>query len=421
MMVEAPNTSQRRMCVVTVCVDQGSAAKVRQAALRADGNFVAELQHYSPREVELQPLLKFRNAEDSYCIIDFDRDHEAAVVTANAILQMQQGQVTVIALSEKDEPALILEAMRAGCSEYLIKPLSIEAVCESLTRLRGRLTSSALAQKAGGKVLALLGCRGGAGTTTLAVHLAVFLSRLFGRKVLIVDQHRQLGHVGLYLGLDGASYDFYELVRNVERLDRTLLDSFVTHHSSGLDMLPSPSVFNALPSMSPDAIERTVHFLAGLYEYVVVDLPAGLDDANRVTIDCCEELYVIATPDVPALRDLSRYIDRLLQCSVSPAKLKVVINRFCSKGAVSLEEIQTVIRQPISITIPNHSVALICAMNTGTPIAPEQSSEFTRQIKKWAGGLAPAGEAVQEKPRGKLSLWHQRMAEMLVRCGGPCG
>lgn len=408
------------MSVVTVCVDQGSAEKVRQAALREGGNLVGEVQHYSPREVELQPLLKLRNTEASYCIIDLDRDHDCAVVTVNTILQMLHGQVTVIALSEKNEPALILEAMRAGCSEYLIKPLSIEAVCESLTRLRGRLESSALAQKANGKTLVLLGCRGGAGTTTLAVHLAVFLSRLFGRKVLIVDQHRQLGHVGLYLGLDGASYDFYELVRNVERLDRTLLDSFVTHHSSGLDMLPSPSVFHALPNVSSDGVERTVHFLAELYEYVVLDLPDGLDDANLATIGCCDELYVIATPDVPALRDLSRYIDRLLQCTVSPDKLKVVINRFCSQGAVSLQEIQTVIRQPISITIPNHSKALTCAMNTGTPIAPDQNSEFTRQIKKWAGDLAPA-EVVQEKPKGKLSLWHQRMAQILVHCGGPCG
>jgi len=420
MMVEAPNTSQRRMCVVTVCVDQESAEKVRQAALREDGNLVGELRHYSPREVELQPLLKLRNAEAWYCIIDFDQDHDHAVVTANTILQMLHGKVTLIALSEKNEPALILEAMRAGCSEYLIKPLSIEAVCESLTRLRRRLTSSELAQKAAGKTLALLGCRGGAGTTTLAVHLAIFLSRLFGRRVLLVDQHRQLGHVGPYLGLDGASYDFYELVLNVERLDRTLLDGFVTHHASGLDVLPSPSVWNALPNVSLDAVERTLHFLAEMYEYVVLDLPDGLDDSNLATIGCCDELYVIATPDVPALRDLSRYIDQLVQCLMSPAKLKVVINRFCSQGAISLEEIQTVIRQPISITIPNHSMALICAMNTGTPIAPEQNSEFTRQIKTWAASLAPAAEIVQKR-KGKLSLWHQRMAQMLVRCGGAGG
>jgi len=402
---EEPNTKSVGMCVVTICVDPGSADQVRQATLREYGNFVGELQDYSPREGELQPLLKLQNAEASVCVIDFDRDHERAVQAAHILQQMLHGKTTLIALSEKNEPALILEAMRAGCSEYLTKPLSIEALCESLTRLRDRLKSTEAAPKTLGKTLAFLGCRGGAGCTTLAVHLAMFLCRPFGKKVLIADQHRQLGHVGLYLGLDGASYDFYELIRNVARLDRTLLNSFVTHHSSGLDVLPSPSVLNGVPSISLDAIERAVHYLAEIYEYVIIDSPRGIGDLNLVTIDCCDELYLIATPDVPALRDLSRYIDRLLQCSVPPAKLKVVINRFSSQGAVSLEQIENAIRQPVSITVPNNSVALIRAMNTGTPIAADQKSEFVLQMKKWAGSLAPSAEIVQEPPKRKFSLW----------------
>ena len=405
MRAEGPNTSHSGMCMITVCVDPASADNVRQAALREYCNFVGELQDYSPREGELQPLLKMQNAEASVCVIDFDKDHERAVQTANSLQQMLQGKTTLIALSEKNEPALILEAMRAGCGEYLIKPLSIEALCESLTRLRGRLRSGESAHKAVGKTLAFLGCRGGAGTTTLAVHLASFLSHSFGKKVLIADQHRQLGHVGLYLGLDTTSYDFYELVRNVSRLDQTLLNSFVTHHSSGLDILPSPSVLNGVPNISLDAVERAVHFLAEVYEFVIIDSPRGIGDLNLVTIDCCDQLYLIATPDVPALRDLSRCIDRLLQCSVSPTKLRVVINRFSSQGAVSLEQIENAIRQPISITMPNHSAALIRAMNTGTPIAPDQKSEFALQMKKWAGSLVPSGEVVPEQPKRKFSLW----------------
>src|SRR5271166_3754024 len=129
------------MCVITVCVDPGSAEKVRQATLREYGNFLGELQEYSPREGELQPLLKLQNAEASVCVIDFDKDHERVVQAANNLHQMLHGKTTLIALSEKNEPALILEAMRAGCTEYLTKPLSIEALCESLARIRGRLKS----------------------------------------------------------------------------------------------------------------------------------------------------------------------------------------------------------------------------------------------------------------------------------------
>ncbi len=59
---------------------------------------------------------------------------------------------------------------------------------------------------------------------------------------------------------------------------------------------------------------------------------------------------------LPALRDLSRCIDRFLQSNVPPDKMKVVINRYSSAGALSQEQIEKAIRQPIAITIPNASV-----------------------------------------------------------------
>ena len=179
-------------------------------------------------------------------------------------------------------------------------------------------------------------------------------------------------------------------MRNIARLDETLLEGFVIHHSSCLDILPSPDVFDDSANVSLDDIQRAIRFLGQNYEFVVIDCPHGVHNLSLATIDCCDELYLIATPDVPALRDLSRYIDRLLQSNVPPDKIKVVINRFSSEGALSLEQIEKAIRQPIAITIPNASSDLIRAMNTGNPILPERKSEFAIQMKKWAASLVPA-------------------------------
>jgi pilus assembly protein CpaE len=402
--VEACNTGPSGMCVITMGADPASAAVVRQATLREGGRFAGELKGYSFSEGEVEALLKLENAEASVCVIDFDQDHERAVAAAATLQQVLHRKATLIALSERSEPALILDAMRAGCSEYLSKPLSIEALCESLTRLRGRLKAILPARSTEGKTLAFLGCRGGAGATTLAVHLAMFLCRPYGRKTLLVDQHGQLGHVALHLGLDGASYDFNELVRNVGRLDRTFLNGFVSHHGSGLDILPSASLISGSPEASPDALARVLHFLAEEYEYVVLDLPRGLGELNLVTVDGCGELYLVATPDVPALRDLSRFLDRLLECAVSPAKIRIVVNRFSSQEAVSREQIERAIGRPISITVPNHSTALIRAINTGTPLAADDRSEFAEQMRRWAGSLAPS-EAVVLKPKRRFALW----------------
>ena len=236
----------------------------------------------------------------------------------------------------------------------------------------------------------------------MAVHLGCFLVRQYGKKTLILDEHRRLGHVSLYLGEDQASYHFYELVRNIARLDEALLQGFVIHHSSCLDILPSPDVFDDSANVSLDDIHRAIRFLGENYEFVIIDCPHGIHNLSLTTIDCCDELYLIATPDVPALRDLSRYIDRLLQSNVPPSKIKVVINRFSSEGALSLEQIEKAIRQPIAITIPNSSTDLIRAMNTGNPILPERKSEFAIQMSKWAARLVPDGATEPVEPKRKF-------------------
>jgi pilus assembly protein CpaE len=378
--------------------------RVREATTAEVGTFAGDLHDYSIHEGDLQPLLKLQNADVPVCVVDFDRDRQLAVQVVNSLRQMMRGRTTIIAISEHSETELVLEAMRAGCNEYLIKPLVVDQVRESFARLSQRITESQ-AQKSG-KILAFLGCRGGAGTTTAAVHLATFLAHGSGKKILIIDQHASLGHVALYLGQDSIKYDFYELVRNVARLDQTLLAGFVAQHSSGIDVLPSPGVLSGTLDISVDAIERTIKFLANLYDFVIIDCARGISHFNLVTIDCCDELFMIATPDVPALRDLSRYVDRLLQCNVPPSKLRLVVNRYSSEGAVTLEQIEKSIRLPISITLPNNSAELIGAMNTGTPISPDRKCDYAIQMNKLAASLLSVGDLKPTvEPKRKFSFW----------------
>ena len=192
-------------------------------------------------------------------------------------------------------------------------------------------------------------------------------------------------------------YDFSELVRNVGRLDSALLSGFVAHHESGVDVLQSPDVVDSASETAVDDAERAMLFLRGLYDYVIFDCQRSFSGTNLAVIDHADELYLIATPDVPAVRDLSRCVDRLIQCNLSPGKLKVALNRYSSQGAVTLPQIEKAIRQPISITVPNCSAELIRAMNTGTPLAPESKSEFVSQIRQWAASLVPGSSSPEPR------------------------
>ena len=395
------------LSAATLCADADTVSAVKQALARKNGVFAGELDDYARCDRNPEVLQQLQRAELEVCVIDFDRDRTAAVAAANQMQQILHGRGSLMAVSEKADPALILEAMRAGCAEYLTKPVAADQVAEALDRLRARSSArkTAVPKHPAGKILALLGARGGAGTTTLAVHLGCFLVRQCGKRTLILDEHRRLGHVSLYLGEDEANYHFYELVRNIARLDEILLEGFVIHHSSCLDILPSPDVFDDSANVSMDDIQRAIRFLGQNYEFVVIDCPHGVHNLSLATIDCCDELYLIATPDVPALRDLSRYIDRLLQSNVPPSKIKVVVNRYSSDGALTLEQIEKAIRQPIAITIPNASSDLIRAMNTGNPILPDRKSEFAIQMKKWAASLVPGHVPESGESKRRFAFW----------------
>lgn len=395
------------VCAATLCVDGHTVDAVRQSVVRSRGMFAGGLDSYSRYNSDPLVLQNLERAEVPVWVIGFDRDRAAAIAACDAIQHAMHGRASLIAVSESTDAALILEAMRAGCSEYLTPPVAVDQVGEAMERLRTRLnTRKIVAAKAVGRILAVLGARGGAGATTLAVHLASFLARQYNKRVLLLDEHRRFGHVSLYLGEHEAKHHFYELVRNIDRLDESLLQGFVLHHSAALDLLPSPDSFDDSADVSLNDVQRAIRFLGHNYEFVVIDCPHGVHNLSLATVECCDELYLVATPDVPALRDLSRCLDNFRQSNVSPEKVRVVINRHSSDGALGLEQIEKAIQQPIAFTIPNASVDLIRAMNTGSPVPPERKSEFTSHMKKWAASLVPEAEQEIPEPRRKFAFWN---------------
>ncbi len=222
---------------------------------------------------------------------------------------------------------------------------------------------------------------------------------------MVVDQHPQLGHVALLLGLDAPAYHFYEAVLSIERLDAALLNSLVTHHSSGVDVLASPPALDKLTPISLYSIERTLRFLADSYEYVLIDLSTHNEDEILSVANCCDELYLIATQEIPALRDLTRYLDLLGANLVPAAKLKVVLNRYHPDRALSVQRIECAIKRPIAVRIPNSTAELTKSIDTGDPVPPDRKSEFCREMKQWATRLLPIEPASVVQPKRRFKIW----------------
>ncbi|MGC2400127.1 MAG: AAA family ATPase [Acidobacteriaceae bacterium] len=354
------------------------------------------------------PPLTQRAIEAQGCIavVDFDKDPELALQTAECLRQSFYHKIAILALSATSDPDLLLRAMRAGYSEFLLKPFDPDEFTDVLVRLEQRWSSTSGRPLNSGKILSFFGAKGGVGTTTLAVHLAMFLVRSHGKKVLLIDNHAQLGHVVLYLGMDGSNHHFYDLVQNVSRLDQELLRGFIATHASGLDVLSSPDVYGASWKTDADSVERTLEFLSTQYDFVLLDCEASFEDINLAVVAFSNWIYLVATPEIGAVRDLSRYVDGLIQNEQATRKLQVIINRYSSREAVTIEQIEKAVHLPIALKIPNNYGELVRSINVGEPLSPESKSEFSQEMRKWAGSLmkGPA-PLVVEPAKKKFALW----------------
>jgi pilus assembly protein CpaE len=354
------------------------------------------------------PALTQRAIEAQGCVavVDFDEDPELALQTAECLRQSFYHRIAILAFSASTDPDMLLRAMRAGYSEFISKPLDPDEFTDALTRLDHRWSSTVSRPHNSGKILSFFGAKGGVGTTTLAVHLAMFLTRGFGKKVLLIDNHAQLGHVALYLGMDGSNHHFYDLVLNVSRLDQELLRGFIATHSSGLDVLSSPDVYGALWKTDEDSVERTLEFLSTQYDFVLLDCEASFEDINLAVVAFSNWIYLVATPEIGAVRDLSRYVDGLIQNHQATKKLQVIINRYSSREAVTIEQIEKAVHLPIAFKIPNNYGELVQSINIGEPLTPDSKSEFSVLMMKWAATLVKAVPAtVPEPAKKKFALW----------------
>lgn len=401
------NSQTLSVALVSVCVDSETVDKLMQSTIHMPWALVhAEFDTYMSSMRRPHFSHEMKSAQAIIAVVDFDQDAEQAVETTSYLHQLFFGRIAIVAVSSSSDQDLLLRAMRSGCNEFLKKPFDAGQFSETLNRLDQQWSSTVSRTHTTGHILSFFGAKGGVGTTTIAVHLAMFLVRVAKKRVLLIDNHPELGHVCLYLGLDGNRYHFHELIRNVNRLDSDLLRGFIATHQSGLDVLSSPDSHSGVRDIDPDSIERTLEFLRGEYDYVLLDCETSFADTNLAVMDRSDQIYMVATPEIGAIRDLSRYIDGLVQNERTTEKLHIAINRHSSRDAVSVEQIEKAIRLPVEIRICNSYAECVRAINIGEPISAERKSEYSMQFSKWTQALTGVTGAEQGEPAKKrFALW----------------
>lgn len=241
---------------------------------------------------------------------------------------------------------------------------------------------------ASGRLITVLGAKGGCGVTTLGVNLAGELAR--DQPTCLVDLDMCKGDVAGYLDLP-AQRSVQTLLRSIDVLDADLIRGAVIPHNSGFDVLAQPYDLRELRMASADEIRRLLAALRQRYEVTVVDAGAHVDVTSLSAALAADELLLVVTPTVSALRDARRMIALLTQLGIPRDVLRLVANKVERGSPVPAHYIEDQLGLPLAATIARDDHACGRAETRGRLLRrTSPRARVTRDIAALWAGLHPA-------------------------------
>jgi pilus assembly protein CpaE len=250
-----------------------------------------------------------------------------------------------------------------------------------------------------GQIVTVFAAKGGCGKTTLATNLGVVLAMGTGHRVCIVDLDLAFGDVAISMQLDPAR-TVVDALPMAGHLDTTGAASLLTRYRPGLEVLLAPVTPGDAEKITPALIGELLTVLRSIFDYVVVDTPAQFSEHVLIAMDSSDHHVLLTTPDVPALKNLRVTLDMLDLLSYPRQIRSIVVNRSDSKVGLSLEQVEQVVRCPISGRVPS-SRAVPISINKGTPITLDNPAHpVSNAITRFAQQrILPAAESAGRAPR----------------------
>jgi pilus assembly protein CpaE len=291
----------------------------------------------------------------------------AAIVVVSAQTPQRFGVIynivaaggVVIVISPTKDPELILRAMRAGAREFVLE--SDHEELKLAVRSQAQVTEAV--DGGNGSVITIFGAKGGVGCTTIASNLAGALQGA-GARVCIIDLDFHLGDVLSFMDVAG-NYSITDVLQNMGRLDRELLESSMMRHPSGVNVLAQSGKMEEAEHIKGSDIANLLTFLRKHYNFVILDGVKGFDEVSLAALDGSQHVLMVLTQDVPAVRNGQRCLDLFNRLGYDQTKVKLILNRYQKSSKITLDVVADTLKVGVSHAIANDFVSVIDAINRG--------------------------------------------------------
>ena len=359
-----------------------------------DATSVARVVHSCasyPAVIADPVLRRIQSANPTVVLVDVPADNHTLALRLIELIHQEVSHAVIFAVGSMAQPQVIVSAMRAGAREYMERPTTTNDLLEAFIRLT---TAQRKVAREGprGKVFTVVNAKGGSGATTTAVNLALALQSAHGGTALV--DIAPLGHAALHMNLK-PQFTVTDAVRNLHRLDSSLLESFMTRHGDGLQLLAG---VNTPAVVEPATAEfaRLFDLLVGHFRYVVVDASSRVDPTTRLVCNLSETVLLVAHADVASLWSAAR-IQQYLGETGGRERVRLVLNRFRKIAGFTEADAEAAAGVKLLWKIPNHYFVVSAAIDRGVPLMQQSYSEIAKSFAGLAAVLTENDIDVKRK------------------------
>ncbi len=303
--------------------------------------------------------------------------------------------------------------LEAGADDVISRPFDtreVEARVEALLLRFQRskdlspvISSDGLTMARARRIVAVYSPKGGVGTTTIAVNIALAAAQRAPDKVVLVDLDLQFGGAATHLNLD-PKQTIADVIRDDAAMrEPELLRTYAMRHDSGLHVLAAPTMPEAAELITPEHIGHLLRTLLEGYERIVIDCGSHLDERVMTAFEAAETVVLPVYPEIPALKAVHALLDYLNEAGAIGSKALFVLNNMFAREILKPRDIESALGTRISTDLPYDPFLYLKAVSEGVPIvlgAP-RSAPAERLIRLSASAFGHDGYTVPTEPASK--------------------
>lgn len=300
--------------------------------------------------------------------------------------------------------------LQSGARDFVVKPVEPALLVESVYRayefekkrtvlLPSKNMEETRARKA--KIISIFSNKGGVGTTTIAVNLAITLAKNYQRRTILWDLDLYHGIVAVATNVVQRRH-LTDLLNEIQYMDEELFESYLERHESGLAVLPAPFTPEFGDFVSAEHVGRILAAARERWDYVIIDNPSFFNEPTIAALRQSDLILVIGSLDLGTIKNIKACLMVMDKLNLSRAKIKLILNRVCREFGIFPKDIETTLKLPIYATIPADAKSVLTGLNQGVPaVISSPESDYGRSIHSLAkiisGGKVSAPPVADKK------------------------